>query len=281
MYKNLGCGHIGVKANLRQAFDYAVRYGFQGIIPDIGELEDMSEGDRQSLVGAMKEKGVCFGAAGLPVEFRRDEDRWKSDMAKLPRQSEIFKNVGVTRVVTWIVPGDNHLTYREHFQQLRIRLGEAARVFESDGIRLGLEFIGPYTVLTKFRYPFARTQKEMLELCEAIGTDNMGLLYDAYHWYNSQGTVEEIEELTKEQIVEVHANDAPEGLTLHEQEDLERELPCATGVIDLKGFMRGLRTIGYDGPVTVEPFNQVLRDMPDEKAVQETSKALDCMFSLM
>ena len=33
-YKNLGYGHIGVKANQRQALEYAVKYGFDSITPN-------------------------------------------------------------------------------------------------------------------------------------------------------------------------------------------------------------------------------------------------------
>ena len=281
MYKCLGCGHIGVSANQKKAFEYAVQYGFQGIVPDVGELEGMSEADRQDFAAAMKEKGVRFGASGLPVEFRQDEARWKDDLAKFPRQAEVLKNVGVDRVVTWILPGSNELTYRQHFEQLRVRLGECAKICKDNGIRFGLEFIGPYTLLTLFRYPFARTQKEMLELCDAIGTGNMGLLYDAWHWHTSGGTVEELEQMDPKQIIEVHANDAPKGLSMQEYVDSERELPCATGVIDLKGFMQALKKIGYDGPITVEPFNQALRDMPDDEAVKKTSEALDRMFAFL
>ena len=34
----------------------------------------------------------------------------------------------------------------------------------------------------------------------------------------------------------------------------QRELPGATGVIDLAQFIAALRRLGYDGPVRAEPF---------------------------
>ena len=37
-----------------------------------------------------------------------------------------------------------------------------------------------------------------------------------------------------------------------------RRLPGATGVIDIAGFLQTLREIGYDGPVTPEPFEKRL-----------------------
>ena len=53
-YKNLGCGHIGVRANQQQALDYAVEYGFESITPSVGEFEKKSDGEIKAWVGRMK-----------------------------------------------------------------------------------------------------------------------------------------------------------------------------------------------------------------------------------
>jgi sugar phosphate isomerase/epimerase len=45
-------------------------------------------------------------------------------------------------------------------------------------------------------------------------------------------------------------------------------------VIDVVGFLQGLKEIGYTGPVTPEPFSQRLRRMPAEDAIRETAEAL-------
>ena len=70
-YKNLGPGHIGVQANQRQALDYAVEYGFDGITPNFGEFANKSDGEIAAWVGTMKEKGIRYGAGGLPIQYRK------------------------------------------------------------------------------------------------------------------------------------------------------------------------------------------------------------------
>ena len=60
--------------------------------------------------------------------------------------------------------------------------------------------------------------------------------------------------LTPAQVVYVHVNDAPAGVPIDEQMDGVRALPGETGVIDIAGFLKALQGIGYDGPVTPEPF---------------------------
>ncbi|NLZ06424.1 MAG: sugar phosphate isomerase/epimerase [Phycisphaerae bacterium] len=280
-YKNLGHGHIGVRADQRQALEYAVKFGFDGITPNPSEFENRSSSEIREWVDTMKSKGVRYGAAGLSVEFRRDQDSFQRGMEKLPKEASILQQLGVTRVATWIMPGHGELTYLENFEQHKTRLSEAAKVLNDHGLRLGLEFVGPRTSRARNRFPFICAQRDMMELVDAIGTPNVGLLMDSWHWYTSHGTVEELLTLSNRDIVHVHVNDAPAGVPVDQQVDNRRALPAATGVIDMKGFINALVTIGYDGPIECEPFDQQLRQMDAEAALQKTSDALKRIWALI
>ncbi len=280
-FKNLAPGHIGVRANQRQALDYAVKYGFGGIAPGEGEFENKSAAEIGEWLAMMKDKGVRYGAAGLSVEFRADDERFRSGLTQYPKRAALLKQLGVTRVATWIMPGSNELTYLKNFKQHETRLREAAKVLRDNGIRLGLEFVGPRTSRARFRYPFACAQRDMMELVTAIGTGNVGLLMDSWHWYTSHGTVDELMELSNKDIVHVHVNDAPAGVAVDQQVDNRRGLPVTTGVIDMKGFVNALVKIGYDGPVEVEPFDQELRKLDPDAAVQKTAESLSRVWDLV
>ncbi len=281
MYKNLSGGHIGLNANQKESLDLAKQYGFNGVAPSLGELDKMSESQRQEIIDLLREKQLQWGTNGLSVEFRQDEDTFKKGLANLPHEAQLMREMGITRVATWLLPGSNNLTYMEHFEQLRKRLRECAVILKDNGIRLGLEFVGPRTTRRIFRYAFACTQREMLELCQAIDTGNVGLLLDSWHWYTSHGTPDELAQLTNDQIVHVHVNDAPKDIPIDEQMDSKRELPCTTGVIDMKIFINALYKIGYDGPVECEPFDDALRKMDTEAKLQKTIEALDRTFALI
>jgi len=280
-YKNLGNGHIGVKANQRQALEYAVKYGFDSITPNLGEFENKSAAEIREWAAEMKEKGVRYGSSSLPVDFRRDEDRFAKDISQLPKRASVLKQMGVERMATWITPGHMELTYLQHFELYKRRFREVAKVLKDNGIRLGLEFVGPRTSRAQYRFPFICTQLDMMELVEAIGTGNVGLLMDSWHWYTSHGTVEELLALSNKDIVHVHVNDAPTGIPVDEQVDNRRALPVTTGVIDLKGFINALEKIGYDGPVECEPFDQELRKMEDGPAMQKTIESLNRLWDLI
>ena len=280
-YKNLGHGHIGVKANQRQALEYAVKYGFDSITPNPGEFENKSVAEINEWVQTMKEKSIRYGASGLPVEFRRDQERFQNDLARLPRQVSVLRQLGVKRMATWIPPGHNELTYLQNFEQHKRRFREVAKVLKDGDIRLGLEFVGPRTSRARYRFGFICTQMDMMELVEAIGTGNMGLLLDSWHWYTSHGTVEELLQLSNSDIIHVHVNDAPSGIPVDQQIDNQRKLPVTTGMIDLKGFINALVKIGYDGPVECEPFDKELREMEDNAALQKTIESLDRLWGLI
>ena len=55
--------------------------------------------------------------------------------------------------------------------------------------------------------------------------------------------------------------------------------PAETGVIDIAGFLQALQSIGYNGPVTPEPFKNELKDLPDDAARLKTVGAgMDKIF---
>lgn len=115
---------------------------------------------------------------------------------------------------------------------------------------------------------------EALELVDAIGTGNAGIVLDSWHWWQAGDSLSDIEKLRNKDIILVDLNDAPKDIDKQRQLDGQRQLPMATGVIDAKGFVNALVKIGYDGPVRAEPFNQTLRDLDDESACKATIDSL-------
>jgi sugar phosphate isomerase/epimerase len=154
------------------------------------------------------------------------------------------------------------------------RLRPAAQILADHGVRLGLEFVGPRTLRQGHKFSFISTMEGMLGLCAAIGTGNVGLLLDSFHWYTAHGTAQDIASLRNQDVVLVHLNDGVAGKGPDEQQDLVRALPGETGVIDLTTFLGGLRAIGYDGPVVVEPFSDRLKAMSPADAAAATRQAL-------
>jgi sugar phosphate isomerase/epimerase len=259
----------------------AIDHGFEAISAMPGDLHAFSDDDLAGFLEKMKAHDISWGSANLPVDFRQDRTTFENGLTALPQHAGALERAGATRMNTWIMPTHAELTYSENFYRHSIRLRACASVLADHGVQLGLEYVGPKTLLTRSRYPFLRTMKESRELIDAIGASNVGLVLDSFHWYCAEDSVEDILALTDVDIVTCDLNDARSDLSRDEQIDGTRELPGATGVIDLKGFLNALAEIGYSGPVRAEPFNQPLRDMEDKKAIEATYKALSTSFALI
>ena len=281
MTMDLVCGNIGVKATQREAVDFAHRHGFQSVFADAAELARLTDPDLEALRAEMAGKGLVFGAAFLAVDFRRDDATFERGLGDLPAYARALQRAGVRRTGTWLPPSSDALTYVQHFRQTARRLREVARVLGDHGLRLGLEYVGPRTAWASRRYPFLHTMAETRELIAEIGASNAGLVLDSWHWYHAGDSEADIRALRNEDVVAVDLNDAPAGVPKDQQKDNARELPMATGVIDLAAFMRGLAAIGYDGPARAEPFNEAVRRLPREEAVAATAAAMKRAFALL
>jgi sugar phosphate isomerase/epimerase len=272
MFRNLSPGTIGIRADLPTAVALAAQSGWQGIDLPIGEAARLAtERSPEDVAALFAEAGLRLGGWGVPFNWRERYDQ--SALATLGEQAALAQRLGCVRVSTWLLPMSDERPFRENFAYHVAQLQPVAQVLAEHGCSLGLEFVGPRTVREGHRYGFIYSLEGMLCLAEAIGP-NVGLLLDSYHWYTSLGTLADIRGLRAQDVVYVHVNDAPDDVALDKQLDLVRRLPGATGLIDLVGFLHTLKEIGYDGPVTPEPFEKRLATLAPEEASRETHESL-------
>ena len=279
-FMDLSCGRIGVKATFLESIDLAVRHGFEGVDPDakyFGQLSDLQLGD---VLAQMKDKGLRFGPASLPVDFRKDDTTFHEGLKALPGTCKALQRAAVWRVSTYVLSFDRNLSYLQNFRSHAYRLRACAQILKDHDQKLGLEYLGPMTLWRRERHAFVHSLSEMKELIAAIGTGNVGLQLDSWHWFTADETDADLLTLRNEDIVTVDLNDAPQGIPLDKQIDSARELPAATGVIPIKAFLDALRKIGYDGPIHAEPFNAALRALPREEACAATAAAMKKAFAL-
>jgi sugar phosphate isomerase/epimerase len=275
MYACLSPGAIGIRMALPDALKLAAATGFEGLELDVGEAADLAERRGVEVVKDLFVRaGLRVGNWGLPVEFRRDDAAYQADMQRLLRLARLAQQLGATRCATWMLPFSDELRFMEHLDMIAGRLRPAAQILADHGVCLGLEFVGPRTLRQGHKFSFISTMEGMLGLCSAIGTGNVGLLLDSFHWYTAHGTAQDIASLRNEDVVLVHLNDGVAGKGPDEQLDLVRALPGETGVIDLAAFLGELSAIGYDGPVVVEPFSERLKTMAPYDAATATRQAL-------
>jgi sugar phosphate isomerase/epimerase len=280
MYPNLNTGAIGVKATLAESIAYAAQHGFGGIDFSIVEAAELAHRQGAGYVRDLfAEQGVKPGSFGFPVEYRKDEALWREGLAALPAQARLAAELDCRRTATWLLPADDQRDFLTNFHFHVARLQPAAQILQEHDIRLGLEFIGPKTLRRTRTFRFIYTLEGMLALSAAMGTGNVGLLLDIWHLYTSNGSIDQVRELNAQDVVVVHINDAPAGVAVDEQIDNVRALPGETGVLDIRGFLQALAEIGYDGPVTAEPFSARVRAMAPDEAVAATAASVRAVWA--
>jgi len=268
MHRCLVPGCVGIDLPWKQWPALAAKWGFEAV-----DLRLDASKPAAFYTDALAADGIRPGGVGLPVQFRTDDAAFDESFAGLEAVAKLAAEIGCDRFYTWILPASDDFTFGENYEIHSTRLNACAKVLGDHGCRLGLEFVGPKTSRDGKKYAFIHTMEGMLDLADDVGP-NAGLLLDAWHWYTSHGTLEDLAALTDNEVVYVHVNDAPEGIDVDRQMDNVRALPGETGVIKIDAFMSALVRMGYTGPVTPEPFVKELAEMPVDEVMQRVSASM-------
>ena len=262
----------GGQLTLAEQVAMCARVGFAGLETDLAAAMQMGLEPARELFASNQVAPVSFG---LPVEWRKDDAPFERGMEALPELAKFAQGLGISRCNTWVMP-DGGISVDEYRETSLNRWSQIAKILADHNIWLGLEFLGPQ----QFRpnpervwfYNIAGGLEAADEVNARAGTQNVGLLLDCWHWYASGGTLMDVAAIPVEQIVHVHINDAPRGVALPDLVDNVRELPGATGEIDIVGFLKTLQALGYNGPVSVETFSERLNSLSPEEAAALTSQ---------
>lgn len=215
---------------------------------------------------------IRLGAFGLPVEWRRDQETFQAGLKELPKLCQIAQEIDCPRTITWIPPASQERPFEENMKFTVARLSQVAKILADYDIAFGIEFVGPKTS-RNLKHEFIYTMDQALELGEKLGGKKVGLLLDSFHWHCTEGTYEDIVKVPAEKIVHVHINDAP-NVPVDKQMDFQRLLP-GEGIIDLVSFLRALKSIGYKDFISIETFNEELRQRGPQVAAKQAKEALD------
>lgn len=262
MFRNFSPDAINIKTTLIERLRLAKIGNFEGMDISILECFEFSKEDKiEKIKNLFDAFDIKIGGWGLPFNIDEEKNKFDEDIKKLEEYLKIAQKISAFRVYTWIKPFSDELPYRENFQLHRDRIKEICEIMEKYGCRLGIEFVGTKKLREGHKYEFIWNLEQIMELIEKVKRDNIGILLDSWHLYASDGKIEDIKKLREKDIIYVHVNDAPE-IPKEELIDNERFLPGETGVIDIVGFLRVIKETGYDGPVTPEPFNKRVNQLP-------------------
>ena len=271
-------GTVGINVNANELLELAIKNNFNSIYPMINDLKKMSDSEYIEYENKMSKNSISFDISILPVDFSQTETIFNQGLVILKDYCKVMKRIGSKGFCRWIMPTNNYLTYLKNFELHKRRLKECAKIIGDNGMKLGLEFVGPKTLMSRDQFSFIRTITELRELIAEIDEKNVGYQLDTFHLYCANHSVDDLNFLKKDDIIMCQVNDAVIGRSRDEQIDLERELPGKTGLIDTAPFLNFLNNIGYEGTVSAEPFNKELNKMNNEDAARITFNSIKSSF---
>ena len=281
MYKSLSTGHLGIKVDgFEQTLAIAKKYGYGavGYSPESLEAEGI---DAYKALDLMGQYGIIIADFGLPVDIT-SKDAFNNSFPRLQKVARAAAKLGIHRCCTWMMSSSAEYEYAENFKHHTWMFRLIAEVLKEYDILFGVEFLGPKHIVKANKYPFIHSIDKMLELCDAVGTGNVGLLLDSHHCYSSGLKGGEFAKYIRNEkdIVIVHINDVAPGVPMDEVTDFPRFYPGepGSGGNDLHGFMRALKDLGYTGPVVVEPFSQGLKGLDNDAIANIISKGTDAVW---
>jgi sugar phosphate isomerase/epimerase len=250
----------------------AARTGYAGIDWAFGPARAAGVEATRALLAELKLRATIVN---LPMKEPLDaeESAFKAQLPRLAEDAAFCQAIGCRNFQLVLRPTTGGASKEERWKIVRDRFAAIGEVLARHDMRLGLEFLGPLVFRTRVpagsttpAVPFVWTLPETLKLC-ADSAPNIGVTLDAWHWYHSGGTVADVAAASAARIVHVHVSDA-RTMPPEEVQDNMRLLP-GEGVIDLIGFFKALRQIGYAGGVAPETIGpRIPDDMPPEQSAR-------------
>src|SRR5690625_3306209 len=95
MFSNLSAGALGLSLDYTTAIDHAAKHGFGGVDPDLGHFRSLgSPSAVAEHADSIRERGLQWGMAGLPVPLDGPAETFRSALADLPDHLELLHAAG-------------------------------------------------------------------------------------------------------------------------------------------------------------------------------------------
>lgn len=152
-----------------------------------------------------------------------------------------------------------------------VSLKQAAQWAAGFGVRLGLEFRGSAR--------FCASLDTALALVTQCDEPNIGVNLDVFHYYTGPSKFEDLALLTPANLAFVQLSDVP-GIPRELARDADRVLP-GDGEFRLEPIIERLRTIGYDGWISLELLNPSMWKMQPKQVAEIGIKSLERLIGRM
>jgi sugar phosphate isomerase/epimerase len=271
MFVALNSALTGNKVQWPESARLAARVGYGGVDLNLSPAMKAGLDDTKALLAETK---MRTSFCNLPVTVTGTDEVFQRGMGTLEDAAKFVSDVGCGRMMM-VLPAGSQTPADELRKTLKDRLTTVGGVLAKQNVRLGLEFLGPLMFRARSPHEFIWRMNDAVDFAKEIGP-NIGVVLDAWHWHHSGATTDDIIRAGKARIVTIHLSDAAK-MAPEDVKDNQRLLP-GEGIIDLVGFFRALKQVGYEDGVSPEVLGRIPADMSAEDGAK---MGLDASLAVM
>lgn len=245
------------RGELEKDVEVAAKAGFDAIEPWMGQLKSYEEngGDLEKLGKQIRERGLYVPSIiGLWNAIPTDRNEFKSSLKKTRRRMRMARDLGAEHVQT--IPA----------QEGKMDLEWAAKAYRKI-LEIGLEEYDVHPALVFVKYFSLKTIGEAAHAALMTDHPKARIIPDTYHMYISGSGLHGLRHLSGDFIAILQFNDAPSEPEREKLSDQDRVMP-GDGILPLERVLRDLRTVNYDGCVSLELYNPKYHEMDSLKAAK-------------
>jgi 2-keto-myo-inositol isomerase len=202
-------------------------------------------------------KPLAFNA--LVFFNNRSEEAQESIIAEFKDMLEKGKKLGIQYIVAVPLVTEQKFLKEDIKKSCVEVLSELSDLAVPYGIKIAVEFVGhPQCTVNTFGQAY--------DIVEAVNRDNVGLVFDCFHFHAMGSKLEDLQRADGSKIFILHIDDT-EDFPIGFLTDDDRVWP-GEGAIDLDTLLSTLKEIGYQGVVSVELFRPEYYKLEAEESIQ-------------
>lgn len=279
MYRNLNTQSLGITGRQSELIELALTYKFRGLDLHMGSI--LRRARKKGVDAATRfvsSANMKVGEFHLAIDWLADDAAFRSSLEELNEIAEIAAALGVSGCTATVKPASHDRPYNENFELHRVRFGDAADILGARGIKLGIGFLAAPAHREGYDNPFIHDAESLLTLIKTVGSPHVALALDVWNWHVGGGGMDQIRDLSGDQIASLRLADIPAEVDVADITDDQRYLPSEGGVIDCAAILRLLAEKHYEGPVAVYPHPSRFSGMTRDAIVQQVSARLDQLW---
>ncbi|MDA8744092.1 sugar phosphate isomerase/epimerase [Rubripirellula amarantea] len=285
MIKNFSPGSLGINGRQSELIELALTYGFKGMDVDMQEMlrrAQRSEGGiadaSKYLDAAKKQFDIKIGGFDLGINLDADEDAFVAAVGALHPVADLAKQLGAARAYCKLPAATDRLPYHEYFEAQTARLRQIAEVLGARDIKLGIGFSAGKELAEGKEFPFVRNVEGFVSLVKGVGS-GAGFYVDTWDWVVGEGAMDQISELSVDQIVAVRLCSLTPEADPAKAQSFERVVPEADGLLNHVKLVAHLASIGFEGPISPGAHGKSYKGQTRESIVQAAQEAIDGIFT--